>query len=132
MIQSPDAMQALAACKEITAALQYEGGHEAFPSGLPVHQDGSCNGLQHYAALGRDAEGGKQVGGHVTTWQAGVGPGMADALLPSLSGEPGPVLPAPGCLHGRLRARRGARACRGLARAAGECVLPLVGLCCAD
>ena len=22
---------------------------------LPVHQDGSCNGLQHYAALGRDA-----------------------------------------------------------------------------
>jgi hypothetical protein len=22
--------------------------------GLPVHMDGSCNGLQHYAALGRD------------------------------------------------------------------------------
>ena len=21
-------------------------------SGLPIHQDGSCNGLQHYAALG--------------------------------------------------------------------------------
>jgi len=26
-------------------------------SSLPVHQDGSCNGLQHYAALGRDDEG---------------------------------------------------------------------------
>ncbi len=28
---------------------------------LPVHQDGSCNGLQHYAALGRDAAGGAAV-----------------------------------------------------------------------
>lgn len=26
-----------------------------------MHMDGSCNGLQHYAALGRDEEGGKQV-----------------------------------------------------------------------
>jgi DNA-directed RNA polymerase len=26
-----------------------------------VHQDGSCNGLQHYAALGRDEAGGEQV-----------------------------------------------------------------------
>ena len=30
-------------------------------SSLPVHQDGSCNGLQHYAALGRDLEGGAAV-----------------------------------------------------------------------
>jgi len=28
---------------------------------LPVHQDGSCNGLQHYAALGRDELGGARV-----------------------------------------------------------------------
>ncbi|KAH8831286.1 DNA/RNA polymerase [Flagelloscypha sp. PMI_526] len=27
----------------------------------PVHQDGTCNGLQHYAALGGDAEGAAQV-----------------------------------------------------------------------
>ena len=26
-----------------------------------MHQDGSCNGLQHYAALGRDMEGAYQV-----------------------------------------------------------------------
>ena len=26
-------------------------------SRLPIHQDGSCNGLQHYAALGRDEAG---------------------------------------------------------------------------
>ena len=30
-------------------------------STLPIHQDGSCNGLQHYAALGRDDLGGKAV-----------------------------------------------------------------------
>ena len=28
---------------------------------MHVHQDGSCNGLQHYAALGRDVEGAYQV-----------------------------------------------------------------------
>lgn len=28
---------------------------------LHIHQDGSCNGLQHYAALGRDLEGAIQV-----------------------------------------------------------------------
>jgi DNA-directed RNA polymerase, mitochondrial len=32
-----------------------------YSSRLPVCMDGSCNGLQHYAALGRDLEGGKQV-----------------------------------------------------------------------
>ena len=26
-----------------------------------MHQDGTCNGLQHYAAMGRDYEGGGQV-----------------------------------------------------------------------
>ena len=32
-----------------------------FYTGYPVHQDGSCNGLQHYAALGRDMAGAKSV-----------------------------------------------------------------------
>lgn len=39
----------------------YAGNPPAFVSHLPIHQDGSCNGLQHYAALGRDEEGGKEV-----------------------------------------------------------------------
>ena len=30
-------------------------------SHIPIHQDGTCNGLQHYAAMGRDLEGGRQV-----------------------------------------------------------------------
>jgi DNA-directed RNA polymerase len=52
--------QTLAACCEVAAAL--ESTHPAsFVSHLPVHMDGSCNGLQHYAALGRDEAGGTAV-----------------------------------------------------------------------
>jgi len=32
-----------------------------YASPLPIHQDGTCNGLQHYAALGGDAKGAEQV-----------------------------------------------------------------------
>ena len=52
--------QALAACIEIVKALE-SGNHEEYLSDLPVHMDGSCNGLQHYAALGRDEIGGYAV-----------------------------------------------------------------------
>lgn len=37
------------------------GNPEEYVSHLPVHQDGSCNGLQHYAALGRDKIGAVSV-----------------------------------------------------------------------
>lgn len=53
--------QALATCMEIRNALRCLGGHENFESHLTVHQDGSCNGLQHYAALGGDFEGAREV-----------------------------------------------------------------------
>lgn len=53
--------ETLAACMELRDALAHPDGPENYPSCLPVHQDGSCNGLQHYAALGRDVEGAKLV-----------------------------------------------------------------------
>eukprot|EP01088_Endostelium_zonatum_P011375 TRINITY_DN25500_c0_g1_i1.p1 TRINITY_DN25500_c0_g1~~TRINITY_DN25500_c0_g1_i1.p1 ORF type:complete len:1076 (+),score=260.58 TRINITY_DN25500_c0_g1_i1:22-3249(+) len=55
--------QILGTCQEIMRAKRYNGpgGIEAYVSTFPVHQDGSCNGLQHYAALGRDEIGGKNV-----------------------------------------------------------------------
>ena len=34
---------------------------EEYESHLHVHVDGSCNGMQHYAAFGRDSRGGRQV-----------------------------------------------------------------------
>lgn len=55
-----DIWQILACCMEIRAALN-SGDPENFVSHFPIHQDGSCNGLQHYAALGRDKEGGASV-----------------------------------------------------------------------
>ena len=45
---------------EIAAAVRSPDATK-FVSHLPVHQDGSCNGLQHYAALGHDQYGAKQV-----------------------------------------------------------------------
>ena len=55
-----DPWQCLATCMELTNALDSENPL-AFQSFLPIHQDGTCNGLQHYAALGGDMIGAKQV-----------------------------------------------------------------------
>uniref|UniRef100_A0A6Q2XNU6 DNA-directed RNA polymerase n=1 Tax=Esox lucius TaxID=8010 RepID=A0A6Q2XNU6_ESOLU len=52
--------QALACCMEITNAIRSPDPTQ-FISHFPVHQDGSCNGLQHYAALGRDVIGATSV-----------------------------------------------------------------------
>ncbi|CAJ0608497.1 unnamed protein product [Cylicocyclus nassatus] len=60
-LKSEEPWQTLAACMELRDALAYPGKLEDFVSHLAVHQDGSCNGLQHYAALGRDEEGGREV-----------------------------------------------------------------------
>ncbi|KAG5180911.1 hypothetical protein JKP88DRAFT_263682 [Tribonema minus] len=59
-IRADSPWQCLATCKELIAAID-SGDPKTFESRLPVHQDGTCNGLQHYAALGRDAAGGEQV-----------------------------------------------------------------------
>ena len=55
-----DPFQGLATCMEIINAID-SGDPASYMSSLPVHMDGSCNGLQHYAALGRDAIGGQAV-----------------------------------------------------------------------
>jgi len=55
-----DPFQGLATCKEIAKAID-SGDPASYKCSLPVHMDGSCNGLQHYAALGRDYAGGKAV-----------------------------------------------------------------------
>ncbi|KFP71865.1 hypothetical protein N310_12262, partial [Acanthisitta chloris] len=52
--------QVLACCMEIAKASR-SPDPAAYISHFPVHQDGSCNGLQHYAALGRDLIGAVSV-----------------------------------------------------------------------
>jgi DNA-directed RNA polymerase len=59
-MSAEDPWQCLATCMELVAALD-SPNPSRFVSHLPVHQDGTCNGLQHYAALGGDTLGAAQV-----------------------------------------------------------------------
>ncbi|KAK0386064.1 hypothetical protein NLU13_5901 [Sarocladium strictum] len=59
-LAAEDPWQCLAACFELKAAHELQDPTE-YVCQLPVHQDGTCNGLQHYAALGGDVWGAKQV-----------------------------------------------------------------------
>ena len=59
-LAAEDPWQCLAACLELRAALDLPDPTR-YVSHLAVHQDGTCNGLQHYAALGGDIVGAKQV-----------------------------------------------------------------------
>ncbi|KAH7882208.1 hypothetical protein F5I97DRAFT_1939648 [Phlebopus sp. FC_14] len=58
--KADDPWQCLATCMELRAALESPNPTQ-YMSSLPVHQDGTCNGLQHYAALGGDRQGAAQV-----------------------------------------------------------------------
>jgi len=59
-LEAEDSWQTLAAMCDLYDALQKPNPEEHI-SHLHIHQDGSCNGLQHYAALGRDFGGAQQV-----------------------------------------------------------------------
>ncbi|KAM7140978.1 DNA-directed RNA polymerase, mitochondrial [Molossus nigricans] len=59
-MEADEPWQALACCMEIAQAVRAPNP-AAYVSHFPVHQDGSCNGLQHYAALGRDSVGAASV-----------------------------------------------------------------------
>ena len=59
-LEAEEPWQALACICELGRASLLDDPRDHLCA-LPVHMDGSCNGLQHYAALGRDREGGKQV-----------------------------------------------------------------------
>ncbi|KAI9358928.1 hypothetical protein DFJ73DRAFT_135909 [Zopfochytrium polystomum] len=59
-LKAEDPWQLLATCYELVDALRSPNPSE-FLSRIPIHQDGTCNGLQHYAALGGDKLGAQQV-----------------------------------------------------------------------
>ena len=59
-LTAEDPWQFLAAAMELKSALDSPDPTK-YVSNLPIHQDGTCNGLQHYAALGGDELGAKQV-----------------------------------------------------------------------
>ncbi|CAK9155961.1 unnamed protein product [Ilex paraguariensis] len=59
-LNAEDPFQCLAVCINLSEALR-SSSPETTISHIPIHQDGSCNGLQHYAALGRDKLGAAAV-----------------------------------------------------------------------
>ncbi|KAJ0488987.1 putative DNA-directed RNA polymerase [Helianthus annuus] len=59
-LNAEDPFQCLATCMNLAEALR-SSSPETTVSHMPIHQDGSCNGLQHYAALGRDKLGAAAV-----------------------------------------------------------------------
>ncbi|GAA5920111.1 hypothetical protein JCM6882_008670 [Rhodosporidiobolus microsporus] len=78
-VKADDPWQCLATCFELAAALR-SPEPTAFLSSLPVHQDGTCNGLQHYAALGGDLKGAHQVNLDAGDRPADIYTGVADAV----------------------------------------------------
>ena len=59
-LKAEDPWQCLATCNELKAALDLPDPTR-YVCQLGIHQDGTCNGLQHYAALGGDVAGAQQV-----------------------------------------------------------------------
>ncbi|RCI09492.1 hypothetical protein L249_3960 [Ophiocordyceps polyrhachis-furcata BCC 54312] len=87
-----DPWQCLAACFELKAAMDLADPTK-YVSHLPIHQDGTCNGLQHYAALGGDIWGAKQVNLEPSDRPADVYSAVADLVKKAIDkdaelGEP--------------------------------------------
>jgi DNA-directed RNA polymerase len=59
-LDSENCWQTIATMFEISNAT-LSSNPEKYKTNLHVHVDGSCNGLQHYSALGRDFRGGSEV-----------------------------------------------------------------------
>ncbi|XAR51607.1 DNA-directed RNA polymerase [Bertholletia excelsa] len=79
-LNAEDPFQCLAVCINLSEALR-SSSPETTISHVPVHQDGSCNGLQHYAALGRDKLGAAAVNLVAGEKPADVYSGIASRVL---------------------------------------------------
>lgn len=79
-----DPWQCLATCMELKGAWESPDATQ-YVSHLPVHQDGTCNGLQHYAALGGDSWGARQVNLVPGDRPADVYTAVADLVIESIA-----------------------------------------------
>ncbi|XP_057482545.1 DNA-directed RNA polymerase 1, mitochondrial-like [Actinidia eriantha] len=86
-----DPFQCLATCINLAEALR-SPCPETTISHMPVHQDGSCNGLQHYAALGRDKLGAAAVnlvaGDKPADVYSGIAARVLDIMLTDAQNDP--------------------------------------------
>ena len=84
--------QVLAVCQEIVNAIE-SGDPSSYMCSLPVHMDGSCNGLQHYAALGLDEVGGMAVNLMSTDRPQDVYISVMDEVIKRVDREASKVVP---------------------------------------
>ncbi|GFP95301.1 DNA-directed RNA polymerase 1b mitochondrial [Phtheirospermum japonicum] len=86
-----DPFQCLATCMNLSEALR-SPHPESTISYMPIHQDGSCNGLQHYAALGRDKLGAEAVnlvaGDKPADVYSGIASRVLDIMKRDAAGDP--------------------------------------------
>lgn len=100
-LQAEDAWQTLAACFELVAALDSPDPTK-YISHLPVQQDGTCNGLQHYAALGGDKAGAAQVNLEPSDRPADVYTAVAEAVKAKIAKDAQDGNPVAQKLDGRI------------------------------
>jgi DNA-directed RNA polymerase, mitochondrial len=81
------AWQRLAFCFEYVAALDCTKGPEAYASSLPASIDGTCNGLQHFAALMRDTASAVNVNVASGEAREDIYQIAADSVVKMLQGE---------------------------------------------
>ncbi|GFF76308.1 DNA-directed RNA polymerase, mitochondrial [Aspergillus lentulus] len=100
-LKAEDPWQCLAACCELRNALRHPDPTQ-YPSRLPIHQDGSCNGLQHYAALGGDSVGAQQVNLEPSDRPSDVYTGVAEFVKQEVAREAAQGHPIAKILDGRI------------------------------
>ncbi|KAJ5811691.1 mitochondrial DNA-directed RNA polymerase [Penicillium riverlandense] len=100
-LKAEDPWQCLASCIELRNALRYPDPTE-YPSRLPIHQDGSCNGLQHYAALGGDIVGAQQVNLEPSDRPSDVYTGVSEFVKAEVAREAAEGFPIAQLLHGKI------------------------------
>jgi DNA-directed RNA polymerase len=103
-LEAEDPWQCLAACIELKNALD-QADPTQFMSRLPIHQDGSCNGLQHYAALGGDTIGAQQVNLEPSDRPSDVYTGVSDFVQEEVARDAAIGNPTARMLQGRITRR---------------------------
>ncbi|KAF1841257.1 mitochondrial DNA-directed RNA polymeras-like protein [Cucurbitaria berberidis CBS 394.84] len=99
--KAEDPWQCLACCMELKSALD-SPDPTRFVSQLPVHQDGTCNGLQHYAALGGDHAGARQVNLEPSNRPQDIYTGVAELVKEMVAKEAAEGLPYATFVNGHI------------------------------
>jgi DNA-directed RNA polymerase len=100
-LKAEEPWQCLATCFELRGALALDDPTK-FVSHMPVQQDGTCNGLQHYAALGGDTWGAKQVNLEPGEKPADVYSAVAELVKAGIAKDAESKIPAALALDGKI------------------------------